>query len=249
MPFSQNALSGHRLETGFTTPSRLSNWRFVLVVRAFVLIATALSIHAVGHVARRAEDLAGAGQRITPSGLFSALDSLDALLLTLVAAGCATLLWMELRRRIASHFLATATQAQVLALLSILLGWLGQCYLFPGVLLGGDTGSHIARFLEFRQAFASGAFPAWTNYQYLGSPLFGFTGPLTYLVGGALDLLIRDPTVTAKTVLFTLHVASGLAFYWLLLRIGITRVAALASRTFASFCMQAPSLRPSPSCS
>lgn len=233
MPFSQGILSSPGLETSSATPSRLSNWQFVLVVLAVVLTATALSIHTVGHVARRAEDLAAAGQRITPGGLLSALDGMDALLAVTVA-GCVVLVWMERRRRIASQFLATASQAQYLALLTILLVWLGQGYLFPGLLLGGDTGGHVARFLEFREAFASGAFPAWTNYQYLGSPLFGFTGPLTYLVGGALDLLIRDPVVTAKVLLFTLHIAAGLAFYWLLLRTDISRVAALtASLGFA----------------
>ena len=43
------------------------------------------------------------------------------------------------------------------------------------------------------------------NYQYLGSSLLGFTGPLTYVVGGAMDVVVRDPVVTAKGLLLALH--------------------------------------------
>lgn len=208
---------------------RRSNWTFVVLLFATVAVATALSLHAAGHLAQRAEALALAGQHIRPSALLSALNAVDAVLLALSVAGCAVLVWREWRARDASRFISTATPWQYLVVLVILLAWLGQCYLFPGVLLGGDTGTHIARFLEVRRAFTAGMFPGWTNFEYLGSPLLGFTGPLTYVVGGALDVLIRDPVVTAKTVLFTLQIASGLAFYWLLRRLAFRPIVALTA--------------------
>ncbi len=159
--------------------------------------------------------------------LWASLGPVDAVLAALCAAALVFLIYLEISRRVFSRFLVSATPAQSFALLTIVVAWLGQAYLFPGVLLGGDSGSHVARFLEVREGLEAGSLPQWTNFDYLGSPLLGFTGPLIYVVGGALDLLVRDPVATAKILLFATHLAAGWVFYALLLRLNIARVAAL----------------------
>src|SRR5262249_9185173 len=123
----------------------------------------------------------------------------------------------------------TATPIQNFYILTIVGAWFGHSYLFPGLLLAGDTGSHIARFLEMRVGFQQGVFPVWSNYQFLGSPLLEFTGPLTYVVGGILDLAVKDPVCTAKALLFVAHLATGWLFYGLLRRFGIIPPAALVA--------------------
>lgn len=113
-------------------------------------------------------------------------------------------------------------------MLSALLVWLGIAYLFPGLMLAGDAGSHIARFHEVRLGLQSGVLSDWTNYDYLGSPLLGFTGPLVFVVGGAMDLLFRDANLTAKVYLLVCHLATGWLFYLFIRRLGLSRASALA---------------------
>ena len=162
--------------------------------------------------------------------LYRVLGPVDALFASLSAASFTWLIYLERRRRALSKLLSAMTPGQGFALLTMIVAWLGQAYLFPGVLLGGDAGSHIARFLEVREGLVAGTLPQWTNFDYLGSPLLGFTGPFLYVVGGTLDLLIRDPVVTAKILLFATHLAAGWTFYLLLLRFDIGR----ASSVFAA---------------
>ena len=127
-----------------------------------------------------------------------------------------------------------APQPQAVAALIILLTWLGHCYFSPGVLLGGDTGSHISRFLEVARGLDEGVLSGWTNYQYTGAPLLWFTGPLLYVVGGAATWLIGDAVTAAKAVLFAAHLASGALFFALLLRLDVRPgLAAVAACGFA----------------
>ena len=75
------------------------------------------------------------------------------------------LVWLEVTRRSFSRLLETASTGEAFVLLVILTAWFGQGYLNPGVLLGGDTGSYIARFLEVRRGLEAGELPFWTNYR------------------------------------------------------------------------------------
>jgi hypothetical protein len=132
-----------------------------------------------------------------------------------------------------SEFLRSMTVLEAFMLLTLVLAWCGQAYLSPGILLGGDTGSHIARFLEIRRGLETGSLPMWTNYDYLGSSLLGFTGPFTYVVGGALDVLVRDPVTTSKILLFSTHLAAGWLFFALMRRLDFRPLSAfLASVGF-----------------
>jgi len=202
-------------------------WIVVIGVFLLALVSVASSVHTLARLQTVAIAAFNEGRPLSLSRLWASLGPVDALLAGLSAAVLALLIYLEWRRRALSEFLLAATPWQSFALLTIIVAWLGQAYLFPGVLLGGDTGSHIARFLEVREGFATGTLPQWTNFDYLGSPLLGFTGPLLYVVGGALDLLVHDPVVTAKILLFATHLAAGWVFYSLLLRLGINRVAAM----------------------
>ena len=205
------------------------DWLCLALLVAAALESATFSLISIGHIAHQAERLAASDQAITASNLAVALRPVDALLLTLVLATLAALGWLEWRRRALSRLLYEMTPISAVIILGTFVGWLGHTYLFPGVLLGGDSGSHVARFLEVRHALEAGHFPLWTNYDYLGSPLLAFTGPLTYLVGGGLDLCLRNPVLTAKVLLYSLHLASGVAFYAFLRRLGLRRVSALVA--------------------
>ena len=53
-----------------------------------------------------------------------------------------------------------------------------------------------------------------------------FTGPLIYVVGGALDFVLHDAVLTAKVLLFTLHMASGMLFFAWMRRLAVAPVPA-----------------------
>lgn len=204
-------------------------WGAVAGVFLLALTSLAASLITLERLQNAALAAYDAGLPVGLPVLWAALGPADALLAASSAAALLFLVYLETSRRIFSRFLVAANPAQSFALLTIVVCWLGQAYLFPGVLLGGDSGSHVARFLEMREGLAAGSLPQWTNFDYLGSPLLGFTGPLLYVAGGALDLLVRDPVATAKTLLFAAHLAAAWAFYALLLRLGLARPAALVA--------------------
>ncbi len=198
-----------------------------LLALAVAAIATFLvSFITINRVKDRVVAAALHGQPIGVSTIVSALGVADVVVLALAAAAVLLLIWLEMTRRSFSRLLATASNGEALALLLILTAWFGHSYLNPGILLGGDTGTHIARFLEVRRGLEAGELPFWTNYQYAGAPLLWFTGPFMYVVGGALDFVLRDSVLTAKVLLFTLHMASGVLFFAWMRRLDVAPVPA-----------------------
>jgi len=202
-------------------------WKVVQGVLFLAISSIASLLYTIGHLKDIIVNAFNEGRSISLLSLWVSLGPVDALFASLSAAAFALVIYLEWYRRALSRLLLLATPWQGFVLLTIIAAWLGQAYLFPGVLLGGDTGSHLARFLEVREGLTAGTLPQWTNFDYLGSPLLGFTGPLLYVVGGALDILIHDPVITAKILLFTTHLAAGWVFYALLLRLGISRMPAM----------------------
>lgn len=211
-----------------------SRWGVLAALAAFALASGLASLVTITRLRDAAIEASLAGVSLTPGRLLSALGPLD---LFLALACAAALLWLaslEWRGRRLTSFLGDASQPQALAALAILLPWLGHCYFSPGVLLGGDTGTHISRFLEVARGLDEGVLSAWTNYQYTGSPLLWFTGPLLYVVGGAAAWLTGDAVVAAKAVLFAAQVASGFLFFALLRRLDVRPgLAAVAACGFA----------------
>ena len=212
----------------------LFRWRILGPLAAFALASGLASLVTITRLRDAAIEASVAGILLTPNGLLAALGPLD-LLLTLTSV--AALLWLaslEWHGRHLTCFLQNASQPQAIAVLAILLPWLSHCYLSPGVLLAGDTGSHISRFLEVARGLDEGVLSAWTNYQYAGAPLLWFTGPLLYVVGGAATWLIGDAVAAAKGLLFVAQVASGFLFFALLRRLDIrSGLAAVAACGFA----------------
>lgn len=210
------------------TGGRSGTTATLAVVLTFLLSTAAVSLTTVDDLARRAEALWAAGRPRNFATLASVFGWPDAALLVAVGVVSAALAIREWRSRAVSRLLLEGSRWQIDLLLLAVLLWLGQYCFVPGVLLGGDAATHIARFHEVRQALASGHLPLWTNDQYLGSPLLTFTGPLTYVLGGSLDLLIRNPVITGKIFLLAAKIATGVAFYKLLLRWDLRPPAALA---------------------
>jgi hypothetical protein len=206
-----------------------SNQWSILGLAAVALSTAASSLYTIEHVKNWAIDLAARGQALALASLAGTLGPVDYALAGTALVVCVFLVIGEWRAKALSTLLRTATPLQNFFILTIVGAWLGHSYLFPGLLLAGDTGSHIARFLEMRAGFQQGEFPTWSNYQYLGSPLLEFTGPLTYVVGGILDLAVKDPVYTAKALLFIAHLATGWLFYGLLRRFGIIPAASLTA--------------------
>ncbi len=175
------------------------------------------SLTALGHVKDAAIGASLHGQPIGVGLLLGALTPLDGLFLALSGVTVLALAGLEWRRRSITRLLHGASAGQAFWLLTLLLVWTGHGYLFPGLQLGGDSASHIVRFNEVARGLAAGSLPDWTNFGYMGEPLLWFTGPLTYVVGGALALLLRDANLAAKLLLFVTHVLAGWAL-WALLR-------------------------------
>jgi hypothetical protein len=207
----------------------ISNRWSILGLAVAALSTATWSLYTVEHIKNWAIDLAARGETPPLARLVGALGPVDYALAGTALLISALLVMREYRAKAFSKLLRTATPIQNFIILTIVGAWLGHSYLFPGLLLAGDTGSHIARFLEMRIGFQQGVFPVWSNYQFLGSPLLEFTGPLTYVVGGILDLAVKDPVCTAKALLFVAHLATGWLFYGLLRRFGIIPPAALVA--------------------
>lgn len=206
-------------------------WSTTLTVVAFLLALSAASLYSIGRLKDHAVALAAAGEALSPAKLISVFGLGDAIIALVLFALALWLLRSEWRDRAITRLLREMGPWQSAVLLTAIVVWLGHCYAFSGVLLGGDTGSHIARFLEIRRGLDAGVLPQWTNYQYLGSPLLGFTGPLTYIVGGVIDTVVRNAVTTAKILLFSTHLLTGWLFYAYLRRLNFSALAAIVAAT------------------
>jgi len=209
--------------------SRLPNQTTLLAIAVAATTTAAVSLTTLNHLKDAVITTSLRGLPLSFTELAGTLGMADAVLIALATAAMAMLLWLELRHRACSRLLATASDTEAFALLTILVAWFGHSYLSPGVLLGGDTGTHVSRFLEVKRGLDAGLLPQWTNYQYAGAPLLWFTGPLTYVVGGSIAFVVRDALAATKIMLFVLHVLSGWAYLALLRRLGIRTIPAMVA--------------------
>lgn len=215
-------------------PDRRANVAALLALAAAAAAIMAVSFITIDRLKDAVIDASLHGRPIRAGLLLSAPGVAGFTMLALAALALLLLVWLEVARASFSRLLRTASGAEAFILLLILVVLFGHAYLNPGVLLGGDTGSHIARILEVRRGLQNGTLPFWTNYQYAGAPLLWFTGPLLYVVGGGIDYAVHDALLTAKWLLFALHVLSGLLFYAWMRRLSVGPVAAaLAAAMFA----------------
>lgn len=210
-------------------PRHGPDWPLLAAIAGLAACSAALSLHAFSAIVARATTLFRDGLAISPSSLLPALGLTDALLAGATAILLLPPIWLEWRRRAISALLWRANPTEIWILLAILLLWLGHSFCFPGVLLAADSGSHIARFLEMSRGLQEGFIPQWTNYQYLGSPLLAFTGPLTYILGGLLTLAVGDAVVAVKVLATVVHFLTGVFYYAFLRTLGLSRSAALVA--------------------
>lgn len=204
-----------------------ANRRAIALFAVAALVSALLTVISLNKMKDAAIALSLLGERMSLSKLLSALGPFDVVLAVLTVVSVIALVLYEWHRSGFSRLLATATPLQAFALLTVLAAWFGQSYLGAGVLLGGDTGTHVARFMEVRRGLENGYLPFWTNYQYAGAPLLWFTGPLSYVAGGVLAFLLQDAVLATKLFLFTLHIGSAWACFALLRRFGISSVPAM----------------------
>jgi len=213
-------------------PNRLT----LLALGLFLITSAACSLWTIGHVKDGVVIAVLRGGLSPRQAALSAIGPVDLALILATGLSALLLLALEIRRRAFSRLLATMRPQDAFAILTMLLVWTGQAYLFPGVLLAGDTATHISRLLEVAIGMQHGHLPAWTNNQYLGAPLLWFTGPLFYVVGGAVTLAIGNATLAAKAILFVLHLVTGWLYDLLLRRLGFGRLAALLAAICYSSC-------------
>ena len=105
--------------------------------------------------------------------------------------------------------------------------WFSQAFLYPGMLLAGDSNFHVARIAHFRYGLEEEKLIYWNNYWHLGMPEYQFTGPLLFWIGGAADLLFRDPYLTAKLILLAAQFTSGVFLFAYLRVLQLDRFASL----------------------
>ena len=122
-----------------------SNVTALLALAIAALATFAVSFLTINRVKDRVVAASLHGQPIGVHTLLGALGPADFIALALAAAAVLLLAWLEVTRRSFSRLLATASTGEAFVLLLILTAWFGHSYLNPGILLGGDTGSHIAR--------------------------------------------------------------------------------------------------------
>ncbi|MDP7345779.1 MAG: hypothetical protein QF690_01895 [Anaerolineales bacterium] len=91
----------------------------------------------------------------------------------------------------------------------------GRSYLFlPGHLALGDAALDVTNSWAVRRWIESGYWlPYWTNYAGMGMPYMQFRFPFYAYLSGLLDLLIRNPFLSNKALLFGCHIAMVLAMY------------------------------------
>lgn len=93
----------------------------------------------------------------------------------------------------------------------------GRAYLAPGHPSAIDVWPHLARQTAVYQAIRTATSPGWSFMFYCGFPMMRFYAPLFALLGGLAALLLGGSQVAAlKTLLFVLHLASGIAMFFYL---------------------------------
>lgn len=131
-----------------------------------------------------------------------------------------SIIYMEYMAGSLSTCLARSDSWSFRLFLVVILAWFGQAFLYPGILLGGDTNYHVARIAHFRYGLESGFLEFWNNYWHIGMPEFQFTGSLLFWVGGVVDLFIKSPYISTKLILFLCQLGSGVFMYRYLRQMG-----------------------------
>ena len=216
------------------TETQSLQWTAVAAIGGAAVATALISLVSINRVKDAVIPVVMSGGSVNTAVIEAALRPIDAVLTGAAIFAIAVLFWLELRRCALSRLLASATPAQAAVMLTFIAAWTGHAYLSPGLLLAGDTATHVSRFLEVAVGLRDGGLPTWTNYQYMGAPLLWFTGPLTYVLGGVITLVTGDAVAAFKVFLFVCHMGAGWLFFAFMRRLAFRPVAAmLAAAGFA----------------
>lgn len=210
------------------------NGLLLALLAVFLAALAGLCMISLNHLRDVAVAAVMAQRHVSASLMLGAVRAADIALLAAMAASGIALLWSGMARDRLQRLLSTCGPGEAWLLVSLISLFTGHAYLNPGLLLGGDIALHISRFHEVASGLAGGVLPHWTNYQYAGEPLLWFTGPLPFVLGGALAAVVGDANLAAKLILFAGHMLSAWAMFALLRRLGFLPLAAsLAAAFFA----------------
>ncbi len=173
-----------------------------------------------------------AGQALSPARAL-ALAGWPAWALALAGLGCAACLaWAEWSGRGLTELIAGRATVWRAVLMVCVMLWFGHALLAPGLLVVGDSGSHIARIAHLMDAIAGGQSLVWDNDFFAGGPLLMFTGPVFHWLAAAVGLVLGDASLAVRVVVLAGRMASAGLMYGFLRRIGAGRGAAFLGAVF-----------------
>jgi hypothetical protein len=160
------------------------------------------------------------------SASIAALTPIDILLLVGFITFFALSVLIEWRSGAFSRLLS-AQGAAFACLSGLLIGWLGHSYLGRGYLLSGDTIAHVAMLTSQVRSIVDGQSPYWTNLSYFGLPLAEYYSPTTFWPLIAIDLAVRDPTLSLRILFAATYLLSAAAVFALARQLRFSTIGAL----------------------
>lgn len=169
-------------------------------------------------------------ESLTPGALLStalaALGPVDVILVAGFVMFAAMIVYLECRNRAFTQLLSEP-RTGIIGAGVVMVAWLGHSYLGRGYLLSGDTIAHIAMLTSQVQAIADGQSPYWTNFSYFGLPLSEYYSPTTFWPLTALDLALRDPSLSLRLFFALTYLLSAGAMAFLARELGLPRIGSL----------------------
>jgi hypothetical protein len=160
--------------------------------------------------------------------------------LALAALSVAALAVLQIGWRGVSRLLVEVTRSDRASLVAtaVVAVVAGRFYLDAGLPHQYDAKLHFMRVAETARILAAGEIPDWTFTFYGGYPILRFTGPLFYLLAGALALVTGSAAVGVKLVLGISHLAGSLLVHRVVRALGGSPRAAFLGAVGVAVCFQ-----------
>jgi hypothetical protein len=160
--------------------------------------------------------------------------------LVLAALWVAALAVLQIGWRGVSRLLIEVTRSDRASLMAaaVVAVVAGRFYLDAGLPHQYDAKLHFMRVAETARILAAGEIPDWTFTFYGGYPILRFTGPLFYLLAGALALVTGSAAVGVKLVLGLSHLAGSLLVHRVIRALGGSPRAAFLGAVGVAVCFQ-----------
>jgi hypothetical protein len=128
---------------------------------------------------------------------------------------------------------ASSSNLRAAFFIATLLAVVTSFYLAPGEVLLGDASGFQTTVYSYYNNLLSGSMPFFSFDFFGGSVFFYYYGILYFFIAGAANLLFHNVDITAKLMLWLLHIASGVAFYFVARRFAKGNAAICASLLYA----------------